>query len=247
VKPPGRYLGAMSEARRILAVVFDAVGTLLYPRELVGETYARLAAAHGVVIPASRLEEAFRRVVAAAPPNVHPGATPELAAERERGWWRARVRETFRAADQMARFDDFEAFFARLWSHYAEAAAWRLGAGARQCLDALAARGLRLGVLSNFDQRLRGVLAGLGLAERFEVVTLPADAGAAKPERAIFDACRARLGLAPGQVLYVGDHATLDVAAAREVGWLALDAGTLPDLSALPAAIDRIEKGLPQA
>jgi putative hydrolase of the HAD superfamily len=237
----------MAEARRILAVVFDAVGTLLLPFEAVGETYARLARAHGVAIPASRLEEAFRRVLAAAPPNVHPGASPALAAERERGWWRQRVRETFRAADQMARFEDFESFFARLWAHYGEAAAWRLAAGAKQCLDALAARGLRLGVLSNFDQRLRRVLAGLGLAERFEVVTLPADAGAAKPERAIFDACLARFALAPGRMLYVGDHATLDVAAARASGWHALDAGALPDLSALPAAVDRLEEELAHA
>lgn len=233
----------MAPARRILAVVFDAVGTLLLLREPVGETYARLALTHGVAVPASRLQEAFGRVLAAAPPNVHAGASLAVAAERERGWWRERVRETFRAADQMVRFEDFEAFFAAVFLHYAEATAWRLAAGARECLDALAARGLRLGVLSNFDQRLRRVLAGLGLAERFELITLPADAGAAKPERAIFDACLARLGLAARQVLYVGDHASLDVAAARAVGWQALDVGTLRDLSALPGAIDRIEEG----
>jgi putative hydrolase of the HAD superfamily len=231
-------LRAMAEDRRILAVVFDAVGTLILPREPVGGSYARLAREHGVDVPASRLEEAFRRVLAVAPPNVQTG--PE-AAERERSWWRERVRETFRAADGMARFDDFEAFFAEVFAHYAEASAWRLVEGARPCLDALVARGYRLGVLSNFDQRLHGVLAGLGLAERFEVVTLPADAGAAKPARAIFDACRARVGLAPSQLLHVGDDAARDVAAARAAGWRALDVTTLPGLDALPAAIDRLE------
>jgi len=237
----------MTEARRILAVVFDAVGTLLVPSEGVGETYARLARAHGVALPPGRLQEAFARVLAAAPPNVHPGVPPGVAADRERGWWRERVRETFRAADGMARFDDFEAFFGRLWSHYAEAPAWRLQAGVKRCLDGLAARGLRLGVLSNFDQRLRRLLGALGLAERFEVVTLPADAGAAKPERAIFDACLARLGLGAGRVLYVGDHPTRDVAAAEQAGWLALDASAFPDLAALPAAVDRLEQELQRA
>jgi putative hydrolase of the HAD superfamily len=126
----------MGEARRILAVVFDAVGTLLLLREPVGATYARLAAAHGVRLPAGRLDEAFRRVLAAAPPNVPPGVSLDAAAERERGWWRERVRETFRAADGMAHFDDFDAFFGRLWAHYAEASAWRLARCA--CLDARA-------------------------------------------------------------------------------------------------------------
>ena len=157
------------------------------------------------------------------------------------------MRETFRAADRMARFEDFEGFFDGLWSHYAEATAWRLAAGARQCLD----QPRRARSPPRRALELRPAPAprahGLGLAERFEQVTLPADAGAAKPERAIFDACLARLGLAPRQVLYVGDHATLDVAAAHAAGWLALDASALPDLSALPAAIDRIEQELAPA
>ena len=233
-----------AESRRILAVLFDAVGTLILPRESVGETYARFARPHGVELPAGRLDEAFSRVLRAAAPNVHPGLPLGEAALRERDWWRARVRETFRAADGSSRLSDFDACFAQLWRHYAGAHAWRLAPGAHAGLDALAQRGLRLGVLSNFDQRLRCVLRELGLHERFEVVTLPADAGAAKPERAIFDVCLKRLGLAPQRALYVGDQATLDLAAAQGAGLLALDVGTLPDLAALPKAIDQLEESL---
>ena len=234
----------MGEGRRILAVVFDAVGTLIEPQESVGATYARFARERGVTLPASRLEEAFGRVLAAAEPNVHPGLPLAEAAARERGWWRERVRETFRAADGTARFDDFDACFTALWRHYGSAGAWRLAPGARAALEALAGRGVRLGVLSNFDQRLRGVLRELGLHASFEVVTLPADAGAAKPERLIFDVCLKRLGLAPQRVLYVGDRAVEDVTAAKGAGLLALDVGALPDLEALPEALDRMEKEL---
>ena len=237
----------MGEARRILAVVFDAVGTLLLLREPVGETYARLARSHGVTLPASRLDEAFARVLTAAPPNVHPGAGPGQAAERERSWWRERVRETFRAADGMARFDDFDAFFEGIFAHYAKASAWRLVSGAEACLDALRARGLRLGVLSNFDQRLRGLLVALELSHRFDVITLPADAGAAKPARAIFEHCLARLGLAAARVLYVGDQTALDAEAARRAGLFALEVAALPGLAALPARIDRMEQELAHA
>ena len=238
----------MGEVQRvILAVVFDVVGTLLEPREPVGESYARLAREHGVMLSAPRLADAFARVFAAAKPNVHPGATLAAAAEHEREWWRERVRETFRAADGMARFTDFEAFFASVWSYYGGAQAWRARPGLASGLDALAARGLRLGVLSNFDQRLRGVLSGLGLAERFEVVTLPGDAGAAKPDAQIFDVCLKRFGLPGPRVLYVGDRAVEDLAAARTAGLRALDVGALPDLSALPDAIDRAEEELARA
>ena len=231
----------MGQARRIQAVLFDAVGTLILLREPVGATYARVARDHGVRLPAARLGDAFARVLASAPPNVHTGAE---AAERERGWWRARVRETFRAADGRARFDDFEACFAALWRHYAGAEAWRLAPGAREGLDALAARGLSLGVLSNFDQRLHGILHELGLDACFDSVVLPADAGAAKPDRAIFAAALDALGVPAARALYVGDRADEDVAGATAAGLFALDVASLPDLGALPKALDRLEEEL---
>lgn len=231
----------MGQARRIQAVLFDAVGTLILLREPVGATYARVAREYGVRLPAARLGDAFARVLASAPPNVHTGAE---AAARERAWWRARVRETFRAADGRARFEDFEACFAALWRHYAGAAAWRLAPGAREGLEALAARGLALGVLSNFDQRLHGVLHELGLDVCFDCVVLPADAGAAKPNPAIFAAALDALGVPAARALYVGDRADEDVAGATAAGLCALDVATLPDLGALPKALDRLEEEL---
>lgn len=230
--------------RRIAAVLFDAAGTLIHPREPVGTTYARLAGEAGVTVPASRLEEAFQRVLAAAPPDVHPGEPLWRAAALERDWWRERVRETFRAADGTARFDDFDAFFTRLFDHFADARAWRVAEGGRACLEALRERGVRLAVLSNFDQRLRAILVGLDLHPFFSAVTLPADAGAAKPERAIFDACLKRLGLPGFRVLHVGDRAEQDVKAAKAAGMHALDVGRLGSLAELPVWLDRLEEEL---
>jgi putative hydrolase of the HAD superfamily len=227
---------------RIHAVLFDAAGTLIRLRESVGATYARFAERHRVSLPASRLDEAFHRVVAKAPPNVHPGVPAVSAAERERAWWRERVRETFRAADGMASVRDFEGYFDELWRHYATAAAWELAPGATQALDALAKAGRRLGVLSNFDQRLRPLLRDLGVHERFEVIVLPGDVGAGKPDRLIFDTALKRLGRAGHHVVYVGDRAREDVEAAKAAELHAIDVGTLASLAELPARVDAIER-----
>jgi len=104
---------------QVAAVLLDAAGTLIRTREPVGETYSRIAREHGVAIPAWRLDEAFARVLRSAPP-MPPG--PDDA---ERAWWRDVVRATFRAADQMQRFADFEACFAALYDHFARPDAWR--------------------------------------------------------------------------------------------------------------------------
>lgn len=226
---------------RFAAVLFDAAGTLIAPAEPVGETYARLAREHGVELSPARIEEAFRRVLARAPANVHPGAPRERAAELERAWWRARVRETFLATDGTARFRDFEAYFAALWAHFASGTAWRERAGASDALAALRAAGRRLAIVSNFDQRLAAILRDLAVLGFFEQIVTPVDCGAAKPSRAIFEACLARLGLAADACAYVGDHARLDVLASHEAGLTPIDVGELVTLTDLPARLAAME------
>jgi putative hydrolase of the HAD superfamily len=227
---------------RFLAVLFDAAGTLIAPAEPVGETYARLAAEHGVSLSAARIEDAFRRVFAGASANVHPGESRERAAELERAWWRARVRETFLAADGSARFRDFDAYFAALWLHFARGAAWRARAGAAEALARLRAYGRRLAIVSNFDQRLHPILRELALAELFEQIVIPVDCGAAKPSRAIFDACLTRLGLPASACVYVGDHARLDALASHAAGLTPIDVAELATLADLQGRIEAMEK-----
>lgn len=224
---------------RVRAVLLDAAGTLLRPREPVGATYARIAAAHGVELPPWRLDDAFRRVLRAAPPMAFPDAPPERLESLERGWWRERVRATFRAADQTARFGDFEACFAALFAHYAKPEAWAALPGAREGLDALRRAGRRVAVLSNFDRRLPALLDGLAL--RVEAVLLPAELGAAKPDPRCFERACARLGVAPAEAVHVGDDPEQDLAAARRAGLRAIDAASLATLADLPERIAALE------
>jgi putative hydrolase of the HAD superfamily len=209
----------------------------------VGETYARAAGRHGVRLPAWRVEDAFQRVLRSAPARVFPGAAPVEVARLERAAWRAIVRDTFRAADQSARFpapDSFDACFAELWDHYASPEAWRPREGAGDALAALERRGLALGVVSNLDQRLPGILAGLGLARHLRAIVLPARAGAAKPDPRIFAHALAELGVGAGETLFVGDDSARDLAGARAAGLLACDVARLASLRELPDHVAEI-------
>jgi putative hydrolase of the HAD superfamily len=245
VTPARRRPPEAGPAPRLRAVLFDAAGTLLRLREPVGATYARMARPFGVDLPAARLGEAFGRILAAAPPNVHPGRTPAEAAACERRWWRERVRETFRATDGSARLSDFETCFDRLWRHYAGPAAWALAPGAEQALSALRRAGRGLAVVSNFDQRLRGLLAELGVAAFFDAVVLPADAGAAKPDPAIFALCLERLGVAPVHAAYVGDEGPAALAAIHAQGLRTVDVRGLATLAEVPGRLAALEEEAP--
>lgn len=222
-------------------MIFDAVRTLLHPCEPIGETYSRLARRYGVDLPPSRLDEAFSRMFAAAKPNVYPGEPLERTAMLERDWWRTVVRGTFRAADGMARFEDFEAFFDALFSTYASPEAWELAPATREVLKELQADGRELALVSNFDQRLRAILRGKDIHHCFAAVTLPADAWAAKPDRAIFDVCLKRLGLPGHRCIYVGDRAREDLEAARAAEMTPIDVASLASLAELPERIRSLE------
>ena len=95
-------------------------------------------------------------------------------------------------------------------------------------LEALARIAARVPVaaLSNGNADLERI----GLSHLFAFQLGAREHGAAKPEPSIFHAACDRLGVAPAQVLHVGDHIEMDVAGAITAGlrgcWINRDAAT---------------------
>jgi HAD superfamily hydrolase (TIGR01509 family) len=92
--------------------------------------------------------------------------------------------------------------------------------GARQLLESLRGRGLRIALVSNLDHSSGAplLLAAAGLEGLFDAVVLSEDVGFCKPDRRPFQAALAALGLSPADVFYVGDEAVADVWGAGRVG-----------------------------
>jgi putative hydrolase of the HAD superfamily len=89
-------------------------------------------------------------------------------------------------------------------------------AGAVETLERLSAR-IRLAVVANWDSSLHEHLERLGLDRYFDVVVTSAEAGAAKPDPAIFLAALERLDVEPARALHVGDE-PIDEQGARAAG-----------------------------
>jgi putative hydrolase of the HAD superfamily len=203
----------------IRRIFFDAAGTLIKLAEPVGEVYARLAGNRGVVVQADALQTAFQETWRATAPPAHPeGKPPE---DDDRSWWRAVVRRTFdQALSQPLPDSEFGTLFDDLYGHFARADAWRLFDDVLPALDVLGAH-FELHVLSNFDRRLHGILAGLGIADRFRSVTLSSVVGASKPSPRVFAwALTAARGEAASS-LHVGDEMRADVLGATAAGFYA--------------------------
>lgn len=100
--------------------------------------------------------------------------------------------------------------------------------GLSNLMDWLERRSVPLGLFSDYPAK--GKLRALGLASRFEVVLCSTDeeVGAFKPNPRGFEVAAARLGLAPSDVLMVGDRADIDGAGARAAGMPCVIIGRAP-------------------
>ena len=226
------------------AVLLDAAGTLIDVAGPLGDTYSGLAREFGGDLDPETLTTGFRSAFANTPPMAFPGRTGADLDRAERDWWRAVVDRVTRAAGGVPAFD---AYFDRLYAHYASAPAWHVYPEVPEVLQALRARGLRLAVVSNFDTRLPPLLDALGLATFFDAVVCSGEAGAAKPDGAIFARALAALGVEASEALHVGDSREADYEGARAAGIEALlvdrdadvhPAGTIPDLRGILDLLD---------
>ena len=204
---------------RTKAVFFDAGGTLIKPARRVGESYSMIAAKYGKAVSPSDLFDRFRICFDGAPRLAFPNAAPAEIDRLERDWWKNVVAGVF---EPWGMFEDFDKYFDELFAYFAEPSAWRLYPEVLETLEALRQRGVTLAVISNFDSRLIRILDGLGTGSWFANVFVSSRIGYAKPDRQIFNAALARHGLAPGNVIHVGDSETNDLLGAQNAGLKAL-------------------------
>lgn len=209
------------------AVTFDVTGTLIRSPRL-GALYRDVFRRHGLAVEQDESEVA--RSIARVWQELAcltDGSTDRFRTHPEgsRGWWR---RFGERVAEHLGIEPPSRFATAELYDRFARPEAWEVYPDVVPALEALRARGVRLGVVSNWDERLPGLLEGLGLAERLDAIVHSSEVGYEKPDPRIFLAALDRLGHGPAQgadpeeTVHVGDRLKEDVEGAVNVGMRAI-------------------------
>ena len=189
----------------IRAVTFDVGGTLIEPWPSVGQVYAEIAMRFGTTGIAP---EALNRQFAVA-------WQARRRFDYSRSSWRELVNQTFAGAGAeppgLACFD-------AIYQHFATPFPWRLFEDVLPALAALKARGFKLGVVSNWDERLRPLLQELQLDVHFDALVISHETSCAKPAPEIFRRAARALNIPPQSILHIGDSPTEDVAGAKAAG-----------------------------
>jgi putative hydrolase of the HAD superfamily len=197
----------------IKVVTFDAGNTLIRLSRPVGVTYAAVAKRFGAELNPIDLEHGFRAAWKTVPrlPDL-PGPRPDDG----RSWWRDVVIQTLENA--RAEVEPFDDFFDAVYHEFTLAGVWRLEAGALELLQDLRQAGFRLGIISNFDLRLREILKHVGVLDLFEQIIVSSQVGAEKPSPRIFEEALRRFAVEPAELLHVGDEEKADGEGARALG-----------------------------
>ena len=218
----------------IKAVTLDVGGTLIEPWPSVGHVYAEVAARHGLnTFSAEQLNARFKQA---------------WRARKNFGYsrhdWEELANEIFGPDSKPSS----GIFFPELYDRFAEPAAWHLFADVVPALDALASREIKLAVISNWDERLRGLLHTLKLDRYFEAFAISCEVGFPKPSPVIFEHAAEKLGLPAASILHIGDSLEMDIDGARAAGFQALqihrqaETPANTDIRSLAEVTARIEK-----
>lgn len=186
----------------IEAVTFDAGGTLIEPWPSVGAVYAGVAREFGLECSEERLTAQFM-------------GTWKLRSgfRYSREEWAEVVRHSFAGIAEVS-----DSLFDAIYTRFSEARSWLIYDDVIPTLQTLERMGVRLAVVSNWDERLAPLLETLGLAAYFDRIWVSSELGAHKPDERIFGRAVEALGLGAERVLHVGDSWREDVEGAMGAG-----------------------------
>jgi putative hydrolase of the HAD superfamily len=210
---------------RYRAVFFDAGETLVHPHPTFPDRFSTVLAREGYDVDTEVIRE---RIHIVSDRFAHAAETNELwttTPERSRAFWHDVYGIFFRELG----ISDANGLIDTVYAEFTDLANYALFEDVVPMLRRLRNAGLRLGVISNFEEWLERLLDQLGVGEYFDVRVISGVEGMEKPDPRIFHLAMSRAGVNAASSVYVGDSPKFDVEPAAALGML-------------PVLIDRRER-----
>ncbi|WP_160164669.1 HAD-IA family hydrolase [Pedosphaera parvula] len=196
----------MTTRQKVEAITFDVGGTLIKPWPSVGHVYAKVAAENGLK---NLSPEILNRQFGAAWKGLE-------SFNHGREEWAALVDKTFAGTGTEP---PSQTFFPQLYDRFSEPEVWHVFEDVVPALEVLASHRVKLGIISNWDERLIPLLRRLKLDTYFEAIVVSCNVGFPKPSSIIFEHAARKLGVAPERILHVGDSLDHDIKGATTAGF----------------------------
>lgn len=197
------------------AVFFDAGHTLIYAHPALGKIYEETTQGFGVTVPSERFSEVFIPVFKQTTKEY--SGTTTASDEQDLAMWRDITKRIYDRIPELAAIA-FPTWFETLYHRFGDPAVWRFYRDVPPVLARLRDRGIKIGIISNWDTRLRRISDGLGLTKMVDFLIISAEAGVRKPSSGIFELALAKAGVKAADAIHVGDLPEEDGEGARRAG-----------------------------
>ncbi|XP_020891975.1 haloacid dehalogenase-like hydrolase domain-containing protein 3 [Exaiptasia diaphana] len=199
----------------IRLITLDAFNTLLTVRGSVGQIYSKTAKQHGLCINPMLLDSQYKKIY-----KNYYKKYPNFGVQNNistQCFWHKIVHTTFKNSG--CEDDDLISNIASsLYQDFRLPENWQLFDDVHPVLDLLKNTGYKLGVVSNFDERLPAILQGLDVLKYFSFVLCSTEVKVAKPSPKIFQLALQHGEVKAYQALHVGDSVVKDYNAAKAIG-----------------------------
>ncbi|MEP3480039.1 MAG: HAD-IA family hydrolase [Fuerstiella sp.] len=205
----------MSFVSNIQAVVFDAVGTLIYPSPGVSVAYRSYILQHcGFEANPDSVAHAVSTAMTSRSTEDHLTTSEE----QEYDFWLQVVRKVCEFSEHPVSEQQISECFNDLFQHFARPENWKLFPEVSETVSFLRGLKLPIALASNFDKRLHSVCDGLEPLSGCPVRVVSSEIGFRKPSSDFYQAVCQQLQLPAEQILMVGDDLTNDIIGATSCG-----------------------------
>lgn len=199
------------------AVFFDVGNTLLYPYPSVSHVVREILAEEGHVRDLDAIDALMPLVDEYYEDRYREDDTFWTDEDETSAVW---VGMYSLLARRLGIDADAEHIAQRVYDEFGKAERWRAYDDVAPAFERLSARGLTIGLISNWDKRLSRIFDGLGLSGSIATIVSSAEVGLHKPDPRIFELACERIGVHPSLAAHVGDHHYADMVGAEAVGML---------------------------
>ena len=193
---------------------FDAGETLVHPHPSFPELLAIVLREEGFPVDPALIREKLPVVADRFSRAAEEGELWSTSPERSQRWWSSIYRTLL--AEMGLPFGNGLA--TRLYRTFTDLSNYRLFPDVESTLATLEGAGLRMGVVSNFEEWLERLLESLGVTRYFDVRVISGIEGVEKPDHRIFELALERAGLPAEEAVYVGDNPFFDTDPAGAIG-----------------------------
>ena len=224
---------------QIKLITFDATNTLFKVCGSVGNMYAKTASRYGIKTNPEKLDNNFRKGLKQF--NTEYPNFGQIVGMSSQQWWNSVVGITF---DGEIESHILDAISSDLYHNFTLKTHWELFPDVLPTLEHFKNKDIKIGVLSNFDERLPAIIKELEIERYFTFILASRNTKWYKPSPQIFHRAAAMVTKClPTEVVHIGDSVELDYKAARNAG---MDAYLL-SRQTLDSNLNKlINKGIPE-